>query len=308
MNEVNDIGEKLKEARKEKGYTLDDLQQITKIQKRYLIAVEEGNLEVLPGNFYARAFIKQYADSVGLNGEELLEEHTDTLPQSNQPSVTKSVTNTQTRSRGKNSGFLGTLQDSLPTILIVLLVVAIVFAIYLAIAGVDRSGDDSNFIQENGMEGIVEVDDNEGALDSDENTEDSEDTDEDGEGAGEDTEEDAGEEEVDEPESQSVEETDSTTNSTTYTVTGEHPEEQTIVLSAEGGDTWVSVEVDGVMANQALLTNGESMTTEFDNTVGTINLVIGNAAATSISLNDETLPYGEAATEAVRQEMTVNFE
>lgn len=303
---MNDIGEKLKEARKEKGYTLDDLQQITKIQKRYLIAVEEGKLEVLPGNFYARAFIKQYADSVGLNGEELLEEHTDSLPQANQPSVTKQVTSTQTRSRGKNSGFLGTLQDSLPTILIVLLVLAIIFAIYLAITSGDRNDEGANFIQENGTEGMVEVDGNEDAMDSDEDSENTEGsaTDENED----DTEDDASDGEVEEPEGQSIEETDSTTNTTTYTITGEHPENQTIVLSAEGGDTWVSVEIDGVMGNQALLTNGESLTTEFDNTAETVNLVIGNAAATTVTLNDEALPYGEAATEAVRQEMTVIFE
>lgn len=74
MRQLNEIGEKLKEARKAKGYTLDDLQQMTKIQKRYLIAIEEGNYDVMPGKFYARAFIKQYADTVGLNGDQLLEE------------------------------------------------------------------------------------------------------------------------------------------------------------------------------------------------------------------------------------------
>ena len=70
VGNVIEVGERLKEARQAKGYTLDDLQQITKIQKRYLVAIEEGNLNVLPGNFYARAFIKQYADTVGLNGDQ----------------------------------------------------------------------------------------------------------------------------------------------------------------------------------------------------------------------------------------------
>ncbi len=63
------IGNKLKQARQSKGYTLDDLQQITKIQKKYLIAIEEGEYDIMPGEFYTKAFIKQIADTVGLDGE-----------------------------------------------------------------------------------------------------------------------------------------------------------------------------------------------------------------------------------------------
>lgn len=63
---MSEIGKTLKTARIEKGYTLDDLQQITKIQKRYLIAIEDENFAALPGDFYVKAFIKQYAEMSGL--------------------------------------------------------------------------------------------------------------------------------------------------------------------------------------------------------------------------------------------------
>lgn len=75
-----EIGKKLQAARQAKGYTLDDLQQITKIQKRYLIAIEDEKFDELPGDFYVRAFVKQYANTVGLDGDDLLKEYEDDLP------------------------------------------------------------------------------------------------------------------------------------------------------------------------------------------------------------------------------------
>lgn len=72
---MSELGTRLREARVNKGYTLNTLQQMTKIQKKYLQAMEEGQMDELPGTFYARAFVKQYADMVGLDGDFLLREY-----------------------------------------------------------------------------------------------------------------------------------------------------------------------------------------------------------------------------------------
>ncbi|MFK3938761.1 helix-turn-helix domain-containing protein [Alkalihalobacillus sp. NPDC078783] len=77
---MSELGNELKQARVDKQLSLEDLQRTTKIQKRYLVAIEEGRFDSLPGMFYARAFVKTYAEAVGLDSTELLETHKNELP------------------------------------------------------------------------------------------------------------------------------------------------------------------------------------------------------------------------------------
>ncbi|MFW5809915.1 MAG: helix-turn-helix domain-containing protein, partial [Halanaerobium sp.] len=67
-----ELGSLLKKARQEKGLSLDDIQEKTKIRKKYLEAIEENNFDLLPGKVYLKVFIKGYAREVDLNYQELL--------------------------------------------------------------------------------------------------------------------------------------------------------------------------------------------------------------------------------------------
>lgn len=80
---MSDLGNLLKRARIDQGITLDQLQETTKIRKTYLEAIEEGNYKILPGNFYVRAFIKSYAEAVGLDQEEVLRLYRNVIPSAN---------------------------------------------------------------------------------------------------------------------------------------------------------------------------------------------------------------------------------
>jgi cytoskeletal protein RodZ len=82
VNRLSELGQLLKKARLEKGISLDDMQETTKIRKRYLEAIEDGNYKVLPGNFYVRAFIKSYSESVGLDPNEVLRLYRNVIPAS----------------------------------------------------------------------------------------------------------------------------------------------------------------------------------------------------------------------------------
>ncbi|WP_408635042.1 RodZ domain-containing protein [Paenibacillus phocaensis] len=98
---VSDLGQQLREARLARGLSLDDVQEMTKIRKRYLEAIEMGDYKVLPGSFYVRAFIKTYAETVGLDADELLAEHRQNVP-STAPEPTMEPVIQKRRSRQHN--------------------------------------------------------------------------------------------------------------------------------------------------------------------------------------------------------------
>lgn len=288
MRQLNEIGEKLKEARKVKGYTLDDLQQMTKIQKRYLIAIEEGNYDVMPGKFYARAFIKQYADTVGLNGDQLLEEYTDAVPHAHDEEFVEKVSTGQTRS-GKNieNVLLTRFQNNLPTILIGILAVAIVAAIYFAVIKTNNQGDEamitnnSEAISVSSAESISESE-------SEPTTESAESVDSTEEALG-------------------IEIVSSTGSKTTYAVTG-NAEDNSLTLTATGGDSWISVEGDGATIDAQLIADGSTLETEIPEGTSSLVIIIGNTPATEINLNGEDVPYAPEAENSVRQEIEFQFE
>lgn len=68
------IGDKFKEERIRQGYSLDEVEEDTKIRKYYLEAIENDNYIVLPPKVYAVGFVKRYAKFLGLNEHECSEE------------------------------------------------------------------------------------------------------------------------------------------------------------------------------------------------------------------------------------------
>ena len=61
-----EIGQYLKRVREEKGISLKTVAEETKIRVRYLQALEEGDYAALPGNVYARGFLRSYARFLGV--------------------------------------------------------------------------------------------------------------------------------------------------------------------------------------------------------------------------------------------------
>ncbi|HEU4598449.1 MAG TPA: helix-turn-helix transcriptional regulator, partial [Solirubrobacterales bacterium] len=68
------VGVKLREARTRKKLSLSEIEEATKIRARFLRAIETEDWDQLPGDTYARAFIRTYGSLLGLDGERLAEE------------------------------------------------------------------------------------------------------------------------------------------------------------------------------------------------------------------------------------------
>ena len=70
---MNELGERLREARESQGISLPQAAVETRILQRYLVALEDGDFHHLPGDVYARGFIRNYANYLSLPAEELIE-------------------------------------------------------------------------------------------------------------------------------------------------------------------------------------------------------------------------------------------
>ncbi len=98
------FAQELKAAREEKEISIKDLHQNTRIDTKYLEALEDGNYSILP-EVYVRAFIREYAAEVGLDVEETLRKYElaksgknfndaeaeETIPQEEKTETAKSV-------------------------------------------------------------------------------------------------------------------------------------------------------------------------------------------------------------------------
>jgi len=67
------VGATLRDARRKREIDLEQVEAATKIRARFLRAIESDEWDVLPGEAYARSFVRTYGDFLGLDGEALAE-------------------------------------------------------------------------------------------------------------------------------------------------------------------------------------------------------------------------------------------
>lgn len=297
---MTELGTRLKEARLSKGYSLDDLQEITKIQKRYLMGIEEGNYSMMPGTFYVRAFIKQYAEAVDLNAEELLETYKGDVPGAPNEQVSQSISQIPSR-RKLTKGPSNRMMESMPKIIAALFIIVIIVIMWILWQSKSNAG--TPVVEDKPP--VMEYDKNPQPIDSDKEQQDKEKLDKEN-ASKEDTdkEEDKPEEDVEDVKqaiSPGTIEADGET--TSYTLTGTDVFKLRIEVS---GPTWVGIRDQSkteLLADTRAYNAGEVV--EFDATAQNyVRIRLGNSANAKVYINDELLTYAQ---QRVTQNIVINF-
>jgi cytoskeletal protein RodZ len=71
---VASFGEVLRKERELRGIELREVADATKISVRFLQALENDRLDILPGGIFPRAFVRQYANYLGLDPDRMVNE------------------------------------------------------------------------------------------------------------------------------------------------------------------------------------------------------------------------------------------
>jgi cytoskeleton protein RodZ len=70
-----EIGDQLREARMRSRVDIAEVEAATKIRAKYLRALEDEEWDLLPGPTFVKTFLRTYADHLGLDARNLVEEY-----------------------------------------------------------------------------------------------------------------------------------------------------------------------------------------------------------------------------------------
>jgi cytoskeletal protein RodZ len=292
---VTEIGNRLKEARLAKNLSLDDLQSITKIQKRYLFGIEEGNYSSMPGNFYVRAFIKQYAEALQLNPDELFETYKGEIPASYHKELPEQLSRVKTQKSitGGNSKIL----DILPKILIGIFLLGVAGLIYYLLSNYVGSNSNDSISKNTDSAKFVRSEDFEKANNKKKDSEKEKEKP---------PKEEAKTPPVEATPQQELSVVNSSGITSTYALNNADKFEVKLVSK---GNTWVSVKnkLGKLLFQGTLSTTAEASKTVDLSTESEAVIVVGRTVDTDIYVNDQKLEYAIAPTDVVRQNITIQY-
>ncbi|KIL47784.1 helix-turn-helix domain-containing protein [Jeotgalibacillus campisalis] len=282
---MTELGNRLKLAREEKGLSLEEVQSLTKIQQKYLQGIEDGNYTMMPGSFYVRAFIKQYAEAVGLNPDKLFEEYANDIPSNHEDQIPSHLSRSQTR---KGTSGSSRMFSFLPTFITVIFIIGILAVVYfVAVTLLSENNDQS---ENNGTEESVGMEQQEGVSPA---VEEEEEEDTSGEADDESESEEAIEEDTEESTENSdeltIENTGTAGSDTTFQLKGA----EEINVTVNSSTAWVGITDENsneLISKQLTNQDGELSfdASEYD----WFRIRIGSTAGTEVTINGEPVEFG----------------
>ena len=129
------LGEKLRQAREERGISINEVAEQTRISPHYLDLIEQDDYRTLPGGIFNKGFIKSFAKYVGVDEGEALQDYTTLITQqtgenSDEPKTYKPEVLTDDRSGS----------SMIPTVIFAVIILGLMTAGILALV---------NYIQNN---------------------------------------------------------------------------------------------------------------------------------------------------------------
>lgn len=121
------LGEKLRQAREERGLSISEVAEQTRISALYLESIENNDYKPLPGGIFNKGFVKSYAKFVGIDDQEALQDYSriiaaqggDTNPEETKTYRPEVLTDDQARA------------TSLPTVIFAVIILGLLaFGVY----------------------------------------------------------------------------------------------------------------------------------------------------------------------------------
>ncbi|MED4264812.1 helix-turn-helix domain-containing protein [Priestia megaterium] len=319
MLALTELGQRLRQERESKGLSLEDLQKLTKIQKRYLLGIEEGNYEVMPGKFYVRAFIKQYCEAIGLDTDAIFEEYKSDIPSTQTEDMPQQLSRVRSRKEiPQHTKGVSKAYDYLPTVLVVAGVVVVGIIIWVIAQNIvsdknkeqaNQEAPNSEVQQSNTQEETNETtakndnsksEDEQNAADKKEKEKEKE------KAAKEKAEKEKAEKEKKDSGKQEYKEVQKTGRSATYALSG--TDAFNLEVTSTQADTWLDVKNGkGNAFFSSILKKGE--TKEFDLTKETEARVnIGYSPGVELKVNGKAVDLPFDSSKQVRQVVTIQYQ
>lgn len=73
--QYKEMGQYLRDCREGLGFKIEDISEQLNIRERYLSAIENGDFDCLPGNVYTEGYLKNYAECLQLDPNEIVKRY-----------------------------------------------------------------------------------------------------------------------------------------------------------------------------------------------------------------------------------------